>query len=62
MAVSVRAELKYLNLNDIEMFTTHDGAANIIETSTLSKSTKFQHCVAHGLYLLLTDGITRFRI
>jgi hypothetical protein len=61
MAASVRAELKYLNLNDIEIFTTQDGAANIIKTSTLSKSTKFQHRVAHGLYLLLTDGINKIQ-
>ena len=32
----------------------HDGAANMIKTSTLFKVDSFQHCASQGLHLLLT--------
>jgi hypothetical protein len=60
MASHVREELRNLglNLSINELFTTHDGAANMIKASRLLKSSQYQHCVAHGLHLLLmTDGI-----
>ena len=60
MCARVKDELKGLSLNNsnIELFTTHDGAANMQKASCLPKSTQFQHCSAHSLHLLLmTDSI-----
>lgn len=34
--------------------TCHDGAANMVKASKVLKVDYFQHCVAHGLHLLLT--------
>ncbi len=62
MAAHVREELKNLdiNLTDVEIFTTHDGAANMIKASNVLKSAGFQHCVAHALHLLLmTDALNK---
>jgi len=45
---------------DMRLFTTHDGAANMVKASSLLKSGQFVHCVAHALHLLLVnDGINR---
>lgn len=60
MSAHVRHELADhgLMLNDVQVFTTHDGAANMVKTSQLLRSSHFQHCVAHSLHLLLVnDGI-----
>ena len=60
MSSHVREELKALgiDLSTTELFTTHDGAANMIKASKLLRSSHYQHCVAHSLHLLLmTDGI-----
>ena len=44
----------------VRLFTTHDGAANMIKASSLLKSDQVVHCVAHALHLLLVnDGINR---
>lgn len=63
MAAHVRKELADcgLQLNRVQVFTTHDGAANMVKTSQLLRSYYFQHCIAHSLHLLLvTDGINNF--
>ena len=58
----VRAELNALGveLQSYVVFTTHDGAANMLKASKLLRSTHTQHCVAHALHLLLvTDGVNK---
>lgn len=58
----VRAELKAfgVDLQAYMVFTTHDGAANMVKASHLLRSTHVQHCVAHALHLLLvTDGMNK---
>ncbi len=60
MSSHVRQELATMgiNLQTVEVFTTHDGAANMVKASGLLRSAHFQHCIAHCLHLLLmTDGI-----
>ena len=60
MCAHVKNELKGLGLNNshVELFTTHDGAANMQKASRLLKSNQFQHCIALSLHLLLmTDSI-----
>lgn len=49
-----------LSLHDVQLFTTHDGAANMVKTSRLLRSEHYQHCVAHSLHLLIVnDGINK---
>ena len=58
----VRQELAAhsLELNTVQVFTTHDGASNTVKASQYLRTSHFQHCVAHSLHLLLvTDGITK---
>jgi hypothetical protein len=62
MSAHVREELKGMGvqLQSMLVFTTTDGAANMVKASQLLRATHFQHCVAHSLHLLLvTDGISR---
>lgn len=62
MAAHVRQEIVGfgLSLNDVQLFTTHDGAANMVKTSRLLRSEHYQHCVAHSLHLLVVnDGINK---
>lgn len=62
MASHVREELKAmgLQLKTVLVFTTHDGAANMVKASQILRSAHFQHCVAHSLHLLLVvDGINK---
>ena len=62
MACHVRQELAIIgiSLHNVQLFTTHDGAANMVKTSRLLRSDHYQHCIAHSLHLLLvTDGINR---
>jgi len=48
------------NMKDIRLFTTHDGAVNMVKASQLLKSDQFIHCVSHSLHLLVvTDGLNR---
>ena len=48
------------SLKKMRLFTTHDGAANMVKASLMLKSEQFIHCVAHALHLLLvTDGLNR---
>jgi hypothetical protein len=47
-----------VDLNDINIYTTHDGAKNMMKASEKMNSLHAQHCVAHILHLLLmTDAI-----
>ena len=60
LSLHVRQELAALgiNLQSVQLFTTHDGAANMVKTSRLLRSAYYQHCLAHSLHLLLiVDGI-----
>lgn len=62
MSMHIRKELEMcgLPLNTVQVFTTHDGAANMVKASQLLRSSYFQHCVAHSLHLLLVnDGINK---
>lgn len=64
MSAHIRQELADYGLeisgNAIQIFTTHDGAANMVKTSQLLRSSHFQHCVAHSLHLLLmNDGVNK---
>jgi len=62
MSAHVRDELKVMGvqLQSMFVFTTTDGAANMVKASQLLRSIHFQHCAAHSLHLLLvTDGISR---
>jgi len=62
MSSHVREELGGLgvDLQSFLVFTTHDGASNMMKTSQLLRSAHTQHCVAHALHLLLvTDGINK---
>jgi hypothetical protein len=62
MSSHIREELKAfgVELQSFLVFTTHDGASNMVKASQLLRSVHFQHCVAHALHLLLvTDGINK---
>jgi len=62
MSAHIREELKAfgLDLPSMFVFTTHDGAANMVKASSLLRSAHFQHCVGHSLHLLImTDGVNR---
>jgi len=62
MSSHVREELRALgvDLQSFLIFTTHDGASNMMKASQLLRSVHTQHCVAHALHLLLvTDGISK---
>ena len=42
------------------MFSCHDGAANMVDTSKILKVEGFIHCTAHVVHLLLTtDSISQ---
>lgn len=62
VSAHIREEMKLigLDLQKVQLFTAHDGAANMLKTSQLLKASYHQHCIAHCLHLLLmTDGIKR---
>ena len=62
MASHIREELSEygVSLPMVQLFTTHDGAANMMRTSMLLRSAHAQHCVAHSLHLLImNDGINK---
>jgi len=62
MSSYVREELQAfgVDLQSFMLFTTHDGAANMMKASQMLRSDHTQHCVAHALHLLLvTDGINQ---
>ena len=48
----VRQELAALgiNLQSVQLFTTHDGAANMVKTSRLLRSAHYQHFLAHSAF------------
>lgn len=49
-----------LDMKTVQVFSAHDGAANMIKASKILRITDFQHCIAHAMHLLLmTDGIGR---
>ena len=54
MATHVQEELADhgLLLNTVQVFTTHDGAANMVKASRQLRSYHYQHCIAHSLHLL----------
>jgi len=42
------------------LFTTHDGASAMVKTSTLLKTSHFQHCSSHALHLfVMNDAMNR---
>ena len=56
----VKEEMKLMgiDLQQFLLFSAHDGAANMVKTSSLLRTCHYQHCVAHSLHLLLmTDGV-----
>jgi hypothetical protein len=56
MAHHVRDELKGLvDLKKVALFTTHDGAKNMVKASMALKSQNYAHCAAHALNLLLMN-------
>ena len=63
MSRHVREELDSFvdgGTKNISIFTTHDGAANMVRASKLLNSEQFTHCLAHALHLLLvTDGLNK---
>jgi len=47
-------------MKEIRLFTTHNGAANMVKSSQLLKAEQFTHCIAHARHLLLvTDGLNK---
>ncbi len=59
LAAHVKRELEVLfQKRNVNIFTTHDGASNMMKASRLLHSCQVTHCVAHSLHLLLvTDGL-----
>ena len=44
----------------MKIFSTHDGAKNVVKASKLLRVEQYHHCVAHALHLLLmTDSLNR---
>jgi peroxiredoxin family protein len=59
IANHVQGEMKELiDIKKVKVFTTHDGAENMVKSSKVLRSNNFTHCAAHCLNLLLmTDGM-----
>ena len=50
----------FISAKDVKIFSTHDGAANMLKASRLLRTEVTTHCVAHALHLLLiTDGVNK---
>ncbi|ELU05553.1 hypothetical protein CAPTEDRAFT_214795 [Capitella teleta] len=62
IANNVQEEMKefkeLMDVKKMKIFTTHDGAKNMVKSSKVLRSNSFTHCEAHCLNLLLmTDGM-----
>ena len=60
IADHIKQEIKLIGVDTkrVQLFSAHDGAANMMKTSKLLNLSEIQHCLAHSLHLLLmADGI-----
>jgi hypothetical protein len=60
LANHIKKELDDFGIGDATLFSTHDGAANVMKYSRLLGVESVIHCVAHSIHLLLTvDSMSR---
>ena len=51
--IKQKKEIIGVDTKRVQLFSTHDGTANMIKTSKLLNVSEIQHCLAHSLHLLL---------